>query len=183
MSLSSLPVVQDTFDDSGDFLCARCARRQKTCCQQTDIVLTEGDVARVSAHVGRSDFIDYRPAGGPEYLDQDDDPTWRDATFRPDGTRRVVKWQSNGDCTFLGEKGCSLPYETRPLICRLYPFDYDESGVFPQPATGCPAHLLPAGTGVFEALDMSRQNAERWHATLYTELRAELATRRAADAA
>lgn len=183
MSPAQLPLLEDGFDDADDFLCARCARRQKTCCQQTDIVLTDGDVARVSAYTGRTDFIDHRPAGGPEYLDQDDDPTWRDATFGADGLRRVVKWQSSGDCTFLGEKGCSLPYETRPLICRLYPFDYDESGVFAEPASGCPAHLLPAGTGVFEALDMSRENAERWHGMLYSELRSQLAAQNQCDAA
>ncbi len=188
MGPSSLPVLQDALspsklDDAGDFLCARCARRQKTCCQQTDIVLTEGDIARVSAYVGRSDFIEYRPAGNADYLDQDDDPTWRDGTFRADGTRRVVKWKTDGDCSFLGEKGCVLSYETRPLICRLYPFDYDESGVFAEPASGCPAHLLPEGTGVFAALDMKRADAERWHGMLYEELRAELAARGQGEAA
>jgi Fe-S-cluster containining protein len=183
MSPTSLPVLHDASsrqepDDTDDFLCARCSRRQKTCCQFTDIVLTDGDVQRVSEYAGRSDFIEYRPAGGPEYLDQDDDPTWRDATFRPDGTRRVVKWKPDGDCTFLGPAGCVLPYETRPLICRLYPFEYDEQGVFDEPATSCPTHLLPEGTDLFDALGMRRTDAERWHDMLYTELRADLANRR-----
>ena len=188
MSPALLPVVQDVAprskpDDAGDFLCARCARRQKTCCQQTDIVLTVGDVERVAEYVRRRDFIEHRPAGNADYRDQDDDPTWRDATFGPDGLRRVVKWQANGDCMFLGPAGCVLPYETRPLICRLYPFEYDESGVFTEPATSCPSHLLPEGTKLFDALGMKRSDAERWHGQLYEELRAELAKRRAGEAA
>lgn len=183
MSLTPLPVVTDAHDDASDFLCARCARRQETCCQRTDIILTTGDIARVAAHVGRADFIEFRAAGKAEYLDQDDDPTWRDATFRPDGTRRVVRHRPNGDCHFLGHAGCTLPGEVRPLICRLYPFDYDERGIKDQLGTGCPAHLLPPGVGLTEALAMSRTDAARWHATLYAELRAELASRAATEAA
>jgi uncharacterized protein len=188
MSLAQLPVVQDAAPltspaDADDFLCARCARRQETCCQRTDIVLTDGDVARVAAYLGRLDFIEYRPAAGPQYLDQDDDPAWRDATFLPDGTRRVVKWQANGDCAFLGPAGCSLPGIVRPLICRLYPFEYDEQGVFPEPAKSCPTHLLTPGTTLFEALKMNRGEAERWHAQLYSELRAGLVRREADEAA
>ena len=35
--------------------CARCAAVQRTCCQRAEILLTEGDVARVGAFVGRTD--------------------------------------------------------------------------------------------------------------------------------
>ncbi|MGC1276170.1 MAG: YkgJ family cysteine cluster protein [Planctomycetaceae bacterium] len=174
MSLATLPVVPNGLDDSQDFLCARCSRRQQTCCQQTDIVLTAGDVARVAAHVGHSDFIESRPAGSAEYADQDDDPTWRDATFRADGTRRVVKHRENGDCTFLGSTGCTLPGDVRPLICRLFPFEYTEAGLHAEPAAGCPRHLLPPGIDLFDTLGMKRSDAERWHQQLYDELRSDL---------
>lgn len=177
MSPTTLPVIHDGIDDADDFLCARCAKRQETCCQNTDIVLTDGDIERVSAHIGRRDFVEFRSAGKPEYLDQDDDPLWRDATFQPDGTRRVVKHRENGDCTFLGPVGCTLPYETRPLICRLYPFDYNESGVAEELATGCPRYLLPEGVGLAKALAMNRTDAERWHHQLYSELRSDLKNR------
>ena len=177
MSLQTLAVLEDGFDDAHDFLCARCAKRQKTCCQQTDIVLTDGDMARIAAHVGHSDFIEFRPAGNAAYADQNDDPLWRDATFGLDGRRRVVRWQPNGDCTFLGPVGCRLPAETRPLICRLFPFDYTEAGIVDDLAAGCPTQLLPAGVGVLAALDMRRSDAERWHEQLYSELRSDLAAR------
>ena len=177
MSLQFLPVLGDGINDAEDFLCARCARRQKTCCQQTDIVLTYGDVARIAAFAGQSDFIDCRPAGNPAYADQEDDPTWRDATFDGLGLRRVVRWQANGDCTFLGPVGCTLPLETRPLICRLFPFDYTEAGLYDEAAAGCPTQLLPPGQALFDALGMRRADAERWHAQLYAELKADLSVR------
>ncbi len=177
MSPATLPVVHDGIDDAHEFLCARCARRQETCCQRTDIVLTDGDIERVAAFTGRRDFVEFRSAGKPEYLDQDDDPLWRDATFLPDGTRRVVKHRESGDCTFLGSAGCVLPYETRPLICRLYPFEYNEAGVMEELATGCPRHLLADGVELADALTMNRTDAERWHKQLYSELGSDLATR------
>ena len=188
MSPAQLPVVQDgslplALDDADDFLCARCARRQETCCQRTDIVTTLGDIERIAAHIGRRDFTELRPAGSPAYLDQDDDPLWLEAVFRPDGTRRVVKWQANGDCSFLGPVGCTLPADVRPLICRLYPFDYNEQGLKAELATGCPSHLLPEGVGLSDALRMDRSVGERWHAMLYDELRAEVAGRTAGEAA
>ncbi len=173
MGLQPLPVVQDGLDDAGDFLCARCARRQKTCCQQTDIFVTLGDVERIAEHVGRRDFIEPRGARSPEYLDQDDDPLWRDTVFRPDGTRRVLKKRPNDDCSFLGPTGCVLPLETRPLICRLYPYDYTEAGIDDELGDYCPIYLLPPGVGLIEALDMRRTDAERWHERLYAELREE----------
>jgi Fe-S-cluster containining protein len=178
MGLATLPVVQDGLDDAHEFLCARCAKRQETCCQRTDIVVTDGDISRVAAYTGQRDFIEFRTAGKPEYIDQDDDPLWRDATFLPDGTRRVVKHRENGDCTFLGSAGCSLPYETRPLICRLYPFEYSEAGVAEELASGCPRHLLPDDVDLAEALAMKREDAERWHNQLYSELRSDLENRK-----
>jgi Fe-S-cluster containining protein len=177
MGAITLPVVEGLFDETDDFLCARCARRQKTCCQRTDIVVTDGDMARIAAHLGHQDFVEFRAAGGPEYLDQDDDPLWRDATFYADGQRRLVKQRPDGDCTFLGPMGCTLPADVRPLICRLFPFDYDERGLFAAPASGCPVHLLADGESLFDALRMNRSDAEQWHRQLYAELRETLAHR------
>jgi Fe-S-cluster containining protein len=153
-----------------EFLCARCARHQKTCCQETDIFVTLGDVQRIAEHTGRSDFSEFRSASDPVYLDQDDDPTWQQHVFRSDGTRRVLRQQPNRDCTFLGERGCVLPLETRPLICRLYPFDYTDAGVKPEPAGGCPVQLLRPAQVLLETLEMRFDDAHRWHEQLYREL-------------
>ena len=156
-----------------EFLCARCARHTKTCCQDTDIYVTLGDVQRIADHTGRSGLTEFRAPHDPVYLEQDDDPTWKAHVFLEDGTRRVLRQQPNRDCMFLGTQGCSLPLEVRPLICRLYPFDYTDAGVKLEPAKGCPVELLRPQQQLLETLDMKREDAHRWHHQLYSELQQE----------
>ncbi len=156
-----------------DHICARCARNQKTCCQEREIYVTPGDVRRIEAHTGHGDFFEFRMPADPTYLDQDDDPTWRDRVFRDDGSRRSLKRRDDGDCTFLGPVGCTLPSDVRPLVCRLYPFDYTEAGIQQDLAEGCPLHLLLPGETILTALDMRLADAERLRAQLYDELSEE----------
>lgn len=187
--------------------CARCASTQKTCCQTAQIVVTSGDVARIAAHTGRTDFTHRTPPSDPSYAEADpDDPNWVRYTIAPDGTRRVLRKQDGqtpgaggrrgdaGDCTFLGEAGCVLPVEVRPLVCRLYPFMYneqrlegpgDESGgldesycptrlFFDASRRALPASNLPPGTPrttMLTVLQMDPKDGERWRAKLYEELR------------
>ncbi|MEX2173135.1 MAG: YkgJ family cysteine cluster protein [Pirellulaceae bacterium] len=155
---------------TADFLCIRCARHMKTCCQTTEIFVTRGDVARIAEHSGQGDFFEFRRPVNPDYADQDDDPAWRDNVFQADGSRRVLKKQAAGDCTFLGSAGCTLPLETRPLICRIYPYDYDAAGIQHDLAPGCPLELLRPGLTLIDELAMNRADAERWHQQLYAEL-------------
>lgn len=153
-----------------EFLCVRCARQRKTCCQVSEVYATPGDVQRISEYTGREDFTEFRAPVNESYGDQDDDPLWRDRVFREDHTRRVLKREPSGDCTFLTEQGCMLPYETRPLVCRLYPYEYTEIGIADDLADGCPLELLKPGQGLIEALDMNIENARRWHRMLYDEI-------------
>ncbi len=156
-----------------EFLCVRCARHTKTCCQRCEIYTTPGDVKRIEQHTQRQDFWEYCVPHDPDYGDQDDDPAWRDHVFRADGSRRVLKRQANGDCTFLGAQGCVLPLEVRPLVCRMYPYDYTEAGIQDELSPGCPLELLAPGQGLIQALDMNVQDARRWHGQLYQEIRLE----------
>jgi len=156
-----------------EFICVRCARHMKTCCQTAEVYATLGDVRRIEAHTGRSDFHERRLPTDPVYSEQDDDPIWRQCVFAADGTRRVLKRRPSGDCMFLGTAGCMLPLETRPLVCRIYPFLYTEQGLEEALSEGCPRQLLAPGQGLLSALDMNRKDAERWHRQLYLELREE----------
>ncbi len=160
-----------------DFLCARCARIQQTCCQDREVYITPGDVRRVTEHTGRGDFFEYLRPQDPIYLDQDDDPLWRDRVFQSDGTRRILCRQPSGDCVFLGTRGCTLPLEVRPLVCRLYPYDYTEQGILPRPAAGCPVQLLEPREPLMVALNMPLLQAQGWHAQLYQEIRQEESSR------
>ena len=156
-----------------EFLCARCARHQVTCCQRRDIYVTPGDVRRIAEHTELSEFSEFRAPDDPSYLDQDDDPVWSTHVFRSDGSRRVLRRQPNEDCVFLTNQGCGLPLETRPLVCRLYPFDYDASGLRDDPAPGCPLELLQPDQELFPTLNMHETDALRWHRQLYEEIRLE----------
>ena len=160
-----------------EFLCIRCSRHMKTCCQTSEVYTTPGDVRRIARFTGQDDFTEFRVPADPVYLEQDDDPAWMQNVFRTDKSRRVLRREANGDCTFLGENGCTLPYETRPLVCRLYPFDYNEQGIREELASGCPLELLPPGQELIEALDMNLQRARAWHGQLYEEIREEPALR------
>ena len=76
----------------------------------------------------------------------------------------------NGDCHFLGPQGCTLASTVRPLICRLYPFDYTVDGIKERPAGGCPVELLRPQQQLLQVLGMDRDEAERYRAQLYAEL-------------
>ena len=156
-----------------EFLCARCARHTRTCCQDTEIYVTLGDIERIERHTGRSDFFEYRRPADPVYLDQDDDPLWRDNVIQPDGTRRVVKALPDGDCTFLGPAGCTLSLDARPLVCRLYPYHYTETVIEEEPEPGCPVELLRPNQHLYSTIQMNIQDVRQWHAQLYAEIRAE----------
>jgi Fe-S-cluster containining protein len=132
--------------------------------------VTPGDAQRIADHGGNEDFFEYRRPELEAYVDQDDDPLWRDHVYRSDGRRRVLRRQPQGDCTFLGLHGCRLPLDVRPLICRLYPFDYTADGLRDELAHGCPVELLRPGEELLSALAMQRIDAERWHTQLYAEI-------------
>ena len=156
-----------------EFLCARCARHMKTCCQTPEIYVTPGDVERIANHIGRRDFAHFRVPTDPVYLEEDDDPVWQEHVVREDNTRRVLKKRPDGDCSLLGPQGCTLPVEVRPLVCRLYPYDYDERGIRDELAGGCPVELLRPGQVLLEVLGMKIDDARRWHKQLYEEIRLE----------
>jgi len=157
-----------------EFLCVRCARYNRTCCQRSEIYTTPADEQRIRNFTGRDDFTGYRRPDNVEYAGQDNDPVWRDRVFRADGSRRVLNRQPNGDCTFLGPHGCVLPLEIRPLVCRLYPYDYEAAGIREELSHGCPLELLRSGQGLIVALEMNIEDARRWHQQLYQEVQNEV---------
>lgn len=155
--------------------CAKHATMGKTCCQTSEVMVTEGDKVRIASHLrsagitGRDDFwADSWPADAG-YVDDGSDPTWALA-FNPDGSRPTLRRAGDGSCVFLGEAGCVLPLETRPLVCRLYPHLYDENGLDGL-SDRCPREVVPPGSTILEVLDLKRADAERWHGALYAELR------------
>ncbi len=155
---------------AAEFLCVRCARHQRTCCQDSEIYVSLADVRRIQPFAEGVEFTEFRAPGYPVHEQQIEDPFWHKHVFQPDGTRRVIKQVNNGDCFFLGPNGCRLPVENRPIVCRLYPFDYTAEGLKPQPVSGCPLELLAPGAELLPTLGMDRDEAERLRAQLYEEM-------------
>jgi uncharacterized protein len=62
------------------------------------------------------------------------------------------------------------------LVCRLYRYQYDETGIHDEDGEYCPTRLLRLGQSLVHALDMNLQDAQRWHRQLYAEIRLEKET-------
>jgi len=150
--------------------CAKHARLGKTCCQDAEVLITAEDKRRVGAFTGREDFWRDAWPADISYVDDGSDPGWALA-FNVDGSRPVLKRRENGDCTFLSATGCTLPLEVRPLVCRLYPYAYDEHGLRGTSSHRCPAEVVPPGKTIAELLEMDEVQAERWRSDLYREIR------------
>lgn len=155
-------------------LCSRCSVQQKTCCQVTEIYVTPADVTRIQAVTGEEGFHEFRVPANPDYLDQDDDPVWAHYVFRGDKSRRILKHQDNGDCHFLTSTGCRLPLALRPLVCRIYPYDFRDGRITGIVEDLCPTSLLESGQSLTAALGMEQtEEPARWVADLYREIMAE----------
>jgi Fe-S-cluster containining protein len=159
-------------------LCMICKDIQKTCCQgNLKINLTLGDVRRITAASGRNDFFELKPAlhlSANDKEDYDYDPNWLRYITLPGSYYRLLKIGSNGNCVFLGDQGCVLNEDTRPLICRLYPYTYNETGMIGLVLTKhlwCPIHVVKEGENLTHMLEMSREQADLWRRMLYEELR------------
>lgn len=152
-------------------LCRECARVGRTCCQEHDIYVTWGDCRRIGIYTRRKDFFEYRTCSDLAYADQGEDPLWQQHVFRPDGTRRVLKRQANGDCLFLSPRGCQLPLTVRPLICRLFPHVYSAAGIYEGWDEECPAARVIARSALERSIaGVAQGEASRWHQLLYDEV-------------
>ncbi len=162
--------MREETTDPEEILCARCARQGTTCCQNTRIFLTSGDMERIAA-AGMRDFHEVVAMAWPKTSAEDLDPAWR-RTFAS-GVRRVLRRRPNGDCLFLGSAGCALDLSDRPLLCRLYPFDYDGNGIKGIHAHYCPYPENENAPLLLALLRMNRTEAEEWRAQFYREIIAE----------
>jgi hypothetical protein len=68
-----------------------------------------------------------------------EDPLWVHFVSiwsRPTGIR--------GTCPFLSNTGCTLTYQDKPFICRIYPLDFNITwgGISPPKSTHCPVARL-----------------------------------------
>jgi Fe-S-cluster containining protein len=149
-------------------ICEKCAKSQKTCCQRSDIILTDGDINRINL----PDSYELRKPESYDY-DQGRDLNWDKYTLNENREMQLLKRKDNGDCTFLSEKGCALDTDTRPLICRLYPHDYNEEELFVLNPHICPKEWVEKSSDedIMNELNVQTEKAEAWRQQLYDELK------------
>ena len=96
-----------------------------------------------AAYRAATTFTSFAARNTRSIVPDDSDPIWRDNAFQPDGSRRVLRKPSQRRLHVSRTPGllfCLL--EVRPLICRIYPYDYDAGGLLDDSGA-----RLPAGTG------------------------------------
>lgn len=156
--------------------CIACAQQGQSCCRNVHIYLTCGDVDRIGQICLTKNFYHFAPLTA-DYEDGGGDPAWNTAILDTEGKRRVVRQKDNGDCYFLTENGCSLPSHVRPLLCRIYPYDfrpYSLCGI----SSSCPIAKEPQWLHILNASEMKKSNAQIWISQLYEEIGKEQSHRR-----
>jgi Fe-S-cluster containining protein len=123
------------------FRCHHCNH----CCTEVVCLPTPWDVARIARETGANPYLFI------EFLQPDEiseveaeDPTW----LKVRGRKYIMALRRDEQSCFFLDKAtrfCSI-YEQRPLLCRLYPFAYEESdsgaflGFSLHEDVGCPRH-------------------------------------------
>lgn len=104
--------VQLKEGDMFAFSCHKGISCWNKCCHGADIVMTPGDMLRLSRHFG------IRPI---EFLDRYCYQAQWDKAGLPVAKLRMTGEDGSGPCQFVDdEKGCTV-YENRPVTCRYYP--------------------------------------------------------------
>lgn len=153
-------------------VCSRCAARGPTCCEPTDGValapLTLGDIDRIQSATGLSphEFTTERPIDDEERAAlEEQDPVLRGLVR--DGQLVSLAKSERGACVFHArDRGCTLSYETRPLLCRRYPIVRRGSELSVSPGGAClaieeaadmPALLISLGLSTDVLVEIDRQ--------------------------
>lgn len=105
------------------FRCTGCGN----CCKDPLLPLTDRDILRITKGTGApaESFVRWVDRNG---IDMDDEPEAFVRLRR--GKRVMVMRQGAGGCHFLGKDERCTIYGSRPLGCRIFPFDptYDKQG-------------------------------------------------------
>ena len=144
--------------------------------------LTGGDVARIRAATGKPErfFVDLEPFT-PEQAHAHAQLRPANAHAVTAGVRQHLR-AKDGACVFHdAASGCTLNTATRPLACRLYPFEIDALGHLGVAVAGrCHAEeTLGALPELLEAMQISAAKVLALHRQLCRELAAD--ARSAAD--
>lgn len=159
--------------------CAQCARIQKTCCEReaTWVALTERDITRISRFSGREDFFAWEPVEeelkdvyANPFCYEEDDHIYVKYLFNDQGCRPVLKKNSDHSCCLATPTGCSLPHDLRPLLCRIYPYDWNDRLEIWVDGGYCPERLFRNEEDMIKKIGLSREDALELIKQFYAEI-------------
>ena len=148
--------------------CLDCASRNQSCCVNVHIFITSGDIERISQASDIHDFYSSEPLT-PEYFDGGGDPDWNNLILDENGCRKIVRQTETGNCIFLSEKGCRLKPDIRPLLCRIYPYDFTGRKIVGI-SNYCPVSADNSWQEVLNLSQMHYHAAQEWIKQLYDEI-------------
>jgi Fe-S-cluster containining protein len=170
------------------FRCTGCGQ----CCKDPLLPLTDKDIARIVEHTGDDPADMIRWVTRFE-IEMDDEP--EAFVILRQGKRAMVLKHEHGGCRYLGDDNRCTIYASRPLGCRIFPFDPTFYVRGPQQGTIRHLKLIPASECPYEldgdndpvALKSLHQDYERecheYHARVADWNRIQRARRRAGKAA
>lgn len=157
--------------------CSECAKLYKTCCETAEAGVTSGDIARITAFTGRTDFYSLEPVAEEHKYSYENPWNCPDSGkiyvkyfFDEEGRRNILKKNDKGGCIFLAQDGCMLPMDVRPIICRLYPYSWTDQREISLEASSCPAHLFKDEQDLKENLCVPEDEALRLVNLFYDEI-------------
>jgi len=162
-------------------ICEECAKIQKTCCERNDIRigLTNGDIERIALFAACEDFYEGK-ALEEEFRGKYANPSRYDegeyiyvtCLFDDEGRWNVMKRNENQGCWFITPTGCSLPPEVRPLMCRIYPYDWNDQQEIWINGTYCLASLFTDNEDLAKKVALPPEEAKRLVKLFYEEIMA-----------
>jgi uncharacterized protein len=157
--------------------CNECSKLQLTCCESTDIYVTNGDIKRISDYFGKNDFYHLSPVseemkhyyGDPCNVEEGLEIYYK-YLFDEEGRRNILKRTEDNKCCFLTPNGCSLLPNAKPIVCRLYPYDWNDRKEIWIDAHYCPKSLFKDEQEIKEYVCLPEEEARRLVDLLYDEL-------------
>ncbi|MGC1377815.1 MAG: hypothetical protein WA821_16400 [Anaerolineales bacterium] len=155
--------------------CSECSKLQPTCCENTEICVTNGDIKRIAVYIGRNDFYHLMPvAEEMKYFYENPfnitkgSEIYIKCLFDEDGRRNILKKNGNR-CGFLTPVGCELPLNVRPIICRLHPYNWnDNKDIWLEPH--CPESLFKDEQEIKEQVCLPEEEVTRLVDLFYDEI-------------
>ncbi len=112
-----------------------CSECNALCCKNYAVTLTSFDILRIYKKISSFDFIDLVNS------DNFDTCLAQNIIFFekkiPKEYYLTLKRKRNGSCIFLGKDNLCTIYKERPMVCRLYPFKFENGEILAKEQIRC----------------------------------------------